>query len=63
MKINVTDLKWDDARKAALAIVKQCDDAAYAPPEAGDIHIMRVGRVCVALDEIVAALHIKKVSP
>ncbi len=53
-------IDWETARKAALAIVKQCEDAGYLPPEALDIHQMRVGYVCVALDTIVDALRIRR---
>jgi len=57
---SANQIDWETARKAALAIVKQCDDAAFAPPEALDIHQMRVGYVCVALDTIVDALRIRR---
>lgn len=57
------DLDWDMARKAAEAILKQCNDAAYCPPEAMDIHIMRVDYVCQAMDAIADALKLRKKNP
>lgn len=54
------EIDWAAAHKAALAIVKQYDDAGYLPPEALDIHQMRISYVCVALDTIVDALRIRR---
>jgi hypothetical protein len=54
------DLDWSSAERAAKDIMKQCFDAAFAPPEAVDLHLMRVQRVCVAIDAIVDALRLRK---
>ena len=54
-----SELDWDMALKAAKAIVKQCEDAAWAPPEAVDVHIERVRQVCGAMDSIVDALKLR----
>lgn len=53
------DLDWEQAKKAAQAIIKQCDDAGFTPPEATDIHIERVSAVCIAMDAIVDALRLR----
>lgn len=55
-----TELDWTLVRNAADAIRKQAEDAGYTPPEAVDIHQVRIGRVCVALDTIVDALKIER---
>lgn len=54
------DLDWQMALNAAEVIVKQCSNAFFAPPEATDIHIMRVYNVCKAMDAIVDALRLRR---
>lgn len=54
-----TEFDWATAKRAAEHILKRCVDIAYTPPEALDIHRMRVGEVCMHLDAIVTALHIQ----
>ncbi|RPH65027.1 MAG: hypothetical protein EHM89_00360 [Acidobacteria bacterium] len=50
------------AEKAARAILKQCEDAHFCPPEAVDIHQMRIGYVCHAMDSIADGLRLRKLS-
>jgi len=52
------DLNWTSASDAAAEILKQTQSAGYTPPEAVDIHQMRVGRVCEQLDKLIGALKI-----
>jgi hypothetical protein len=54
------ELDWEMTRKAALDIIKQCDDAGFTPPEALDVHMMRIARVCVAMNAITDALKLRK---
>lgn len=54
-----SELDWEMARKAAEHIVKLCKDSGFTPPEAVDIHIERVGQICVAMDSIVDALKLR----
>ena len=54
------ELDWQMARKAALDIVKQCDDAGFTPPEATDVHLIRLNRVCAAMNAIQDALKLRR---
>jgi len=54
------EIDWAMAEKAARAILKQCDDIGFCPPEAVDIHQMRIGYVCRAMDSIADALRLRK---
>jgi hypothetical protein len=53
------ELDWEMALKAAQDLVKQCEAAFYAPPEAVSSHFVHVNRVCVAMDAIVDALKLQ----
>jgi hypothetical protein len=54
------ELDWRMAEKAAEEILKQCRDSFFCPPEATDIHLYRIQRVCSAMNAIVDALRLKQ---
>ncbi len=54
------DIDWDGAKRFAEDIIKQCTDAAYAPPEMLDVHVLRVHRVCEAIDGIAESLRLRR---
>jgi len=51
-----TEFDWAATRRAAELIIKQCDDAAYVPPELATGHQRLASRVCAQIDVIAAAL-------
>jgi hypothetical protein len=53
-------LDWEAVERAAQMILKQANDIAFCPPEAVDIHRMRAGYVCDAIQEIVVALRLQR---
>lgn len=54
------DLDWMTAERAARSIVKQCEAAQFAPPEATSMHLGRIELVCAALNSIVDSLRIRR---
>lgn len=61
MKIkSAKELDWRMALKAGQDIVKQCEDAFYAPPEAVDLHLHRIRHVCAAMDALADALRLQR---
>lgn len=55
-----SELDWTMVERAAQDIVKQATDAWFVPPEAVDVHLMRVQRVCAAMNAIVDALKLRR---
>lgn len=54
------ELDWATVEKAAKAILKEAQDSGFTPPESVDIHLVRMRRVCTAMDAIVDALKLRK---
>jgi hypothetical protein len=53
------ELDWESVDKAAASITKQARDIAFCPPEALDVHRMRAGYVCDAIQQIAVALRLR----
>lgn len=58
---SAAELDWEMAKKAAADILKICSEAGFTAPEAIDLHLMKIDRICVAIDAIADALKLRKV--
>jgi hypothetical protein len=54
------DLDWEAVEAAGKLIVKQAFDIGFCPPESVDIHRMRAGYVCDAMEKIAVALKLQR---
>ena len=54
-----TELDWKAVGAAAELITKQVQDIGYCPPDSVDIHQMRAGYVCDAIQAICVALRLR----
>jgi hypothetical protein len=57
---NATEIDYAMAQKAAERIVKICQDSAFTPPEAMDLHLMKLGEICKCIDVIADGLRLIK---
>lgn len=58
-----SELDWHGAEQAARALLKQCQDAQFIPPEALGMHFARLLLVCEAMNAIADKLKLRGSPP
>ncbi len=57
---DATELDYAKTQRAAERIVKICQEAFFAPPEAMDLHLIKIEEISVCIDAIVDSLRLIK---